>query len=97
MAVVIRLSRVGRKKSPFYRLVVADSRKKRDGRFIEIVGQYQPLGEGGLEIKEDRALHWLDIGAKPSDTVRSLMRKKGIMKKWHDKREEKKKASKASA
>jgi small subunit ribosomal protein S16 len=93
MAVCIRLTRVGRRKAPFYRIVVADERRARDGRCIEIIGHYQPLfTETKLEIKEERALHWLHCGAQPSDTVRSLMRKKGLMKKWHDQRIENKRA-----
>ena len=97
MAVVIRLNRVGRTKSPHYRMVVTDSRFPRDGRIIEIIGYYQPLkAEISLEVNQERALHWLDIGAQPSDTARSLLRKKGIMKIWHDAREEAKKARKAA-
>ena len=85
MALSIRLTRVGRRKSPHYRVVVAEARMPRDGRFVEIIGHYQPLrAEIKLEIKEDRALHWLHIGAQPSDTVRSLLRKKGVMQKWHE-------------
>ena len=96
MALTIRLTRVGRRKSPHYRVVVAEASMPRDGRFVEIIGHYQPLkAEIKLEIKEDRALHWLHIGAQPSDTVRSLMRKKGIMKLWHEQREEMKRARKA--
>lgn len=92
MSVSIRLTRTGRRKSPFYRLVVADSRRARDGRFIEIIGHYQPLfQETKLEIDEERALHWLHIGAQPSDTARSLLKKKGVMKKWHEQRAERKK------
>lgn len=95
MALSIRLTRVGRRKSPFYRLVVAEARMPRDGRFVEIIGHYQPLrAETKLEIKEERALHWLMIGAQPSDTVRSLLRKKGIMQKWHEARLERKRARK---
>ncbi len=98
MAVAIRLSRIGRKKSPVYRLVVADSRFSRDGRFIEVIGHYQPLTENtDLDIQEDRALYWLNVGAQPSDTVRSLLRKKGIMQKWHDERQAGKKAAKEAA
>lgn len=97
MALSMRLTRVGRRKSPFYRLVVAEAAFARDGRVVEIIGHYQPLqAVTKLEIKEERALHWLNIGAQPSDTVRSLLRKKGIMKKWHDAREEKKRATKAA-
>jgi len=98
MGVAIRLTRMGRLNSPYYRLVVADSRFPRDGRFIEIIGHYQPLRkETQLEINETRALHWLNVGAQPSDTARSLLRKKGIMEKWHNLRVERKKTGKAAA
>ncbi len=87
MSVRIRLTRVGRKKSPAYRVVVADSRSRRDGRFIEILGHYQPVGaETKVKIDNERALHWLKVGAQPSDTVRSLMRKAGILKLFHEAR-----------
>ena len=70
MAVRIRLRRVGRKKQPHYRIVVAESTSPRDGRFIEIIGHYHPRqAENSLEVKVDRANHWLDNGALPSDTV----------------------------
>ena len=98
MSVAIRLTRVGRRKSPHYRLVVTDRRFPRDGRFIEVIGYYQPLkAEMKLEVKEDRALYWLGVGAQPSDTVRSLLRKKGVMEKWHNRRVEARKALKAAA
>ena len=85
MAVRIRLRRVGRKKNPMYRIVVADSRSPRDGRFIEILGQYQPrLGDQALALKTERANYWLDCGAQPSDTVRSLLRKAGVLKARHE-------------
>ena len=97
MALAMRLTRVGRRKSPFYRLVVAEASFARDGRVVEIIGHYQPLqAVTKLEVKEERAMHWLNIGAQPSDTVRSLLRKKGIMKKWHEAREEKKRIAKAA-
>ena len=87
MAVRIRLRRVGRKKAPVYRIVVADSRSPRDGKFIEIIGQYAPRqSEGGLTVKVDRANHWLDNGAQASDTVRSLLRKAGVLKARHESR-----------
>ena len=75
MAVKIRLRRVGRKKAPMYRIVVADSKSPRDGKFIEIVGQYQPrTGDQPLNLDTARIHHWLDVGAQPTDTVRSLLR-----------------------
>ncbi|MBN1867270.1 30S ribosomal protein S16 [Candidatus Sumerlaeota bacterium] len=93
MSVAIRLSRVGRRKSPFYRMVVADSRFPRDGRFIEIIGHYQPLrAQTQLQVDEERAMHWLNVGAQPSDTCRSLLRQLGVMKKWHERRVEARKA-----
>lgn len=83
----IRLRRVGRKKAPVYRLIVADSKSPRDGKFIEIVGQYAPRqAEGGLKIDADRVNYWLDVGAQPSDTARSLLRRAGILKGRHEKR-----------
>ena len=88
MAVRIRLRREGRKKTPMYRIVVADSTAPRDGRFIEIIGQYQPRGggENALNLKVDRVNHWLDHGALPTDTVRSLLRRAGVMKSRHEAR-----------
>jgi small subunit ribosomal protein S16 len=85
----IRLRRIGRKKAPVYRLVVADSKSPRDGKFIEIIGQYAPRqsgGEGGLNVETDRALYWLSVGAQPSDTARSLLRKAGVLKIRHETR-----------
>jgi small subunit ribosomal protein S16 len=83
----IRLRRVGRKKSPIYRIVVADSQSPRDGRFIEIIGQYSPRqGDTALDLKTDRANYWLNSGAQPSDTVRSLLRRAGILKARHESR-----------
>ena len=83
----IRLRREGRKKSPMYRIVVADSRSPREGRFIEIIGTYQPRkSEGAVELKQDRANYWLNVGAQPSDTVRSILRRAGILKTRHESR-----------
>ena len=85
--VKIRLRRVGRKKAPMYRIVVADSQSPRDGKFIEIVGQYQPrTGDQALNLNTDRVNHWLDVGAQPTDTVRSLLRKAGVLKQRHETR-----------
>ena len=83
----IRLRRVGRKKAPAYRIVVADSKSPRDGKFIEILGQYAPRqgqGAGGVTVDAERALYWLEVGAQPSDTVRSILRKAGVMKLKHE-------------
>ena len=78
MAVRIRLARHGAKKRPFYRIVVADGESKRDGRFLEIVGTYDPLPDPVLvTLKEERVKFWMDQGATPSDTVKSLLKKQG--------------------
>ena len=83
MATKIRLMRMGRKKRPFYRIVVADSRTRRDGAFIEVIGTYNPLpNETELKIDEEKALKWLSEGAIPTDTAKSLMSKLGIIKKF---------------
>ena len=87
MSVKIRLRRAGRKKQPTYRIVVADSKSPRDGKFIEIIGQYAPRqGELALNLKNDRVNYWLDNGAQPTDTVRSLLRKAGVLKARHEAR-----------
>lgn len=82
MAVKIRLTRIGRHKESIYRIVVADGRFARDGRYIEQIGYFDPTkGDGILNIQEDRALEWLKKGATPSDTVRTLLTKKGLVQK----------------
>ncbi len=79
MAVKIRLARHGSKKKPFYRIVVADNDFKRDGRFLEIVGTYNPLLDPmEVTVKQDRVQHWMDRGAKPSDTVNSILKREGF-------------------
>ncbi len=86
MAVKIRLARGGSKKRPFYQVVVADERCPRDGRFIEQLGQYDPRQEEPLlNLKEDRALEWLNKGAQPTDTVRRLLRGAGVWAKFKTK------------
>jgi small subunit ribosomal protein S16 len=86
MAVKIRLARGGAKKKPFYRIVVADERFPRDGRFIEMLGQYDPRQEQSvLNLKEERALDWLNKGAQPTDTVRRLLRTSGVWAKFKTK------------
>jgi small subunit ribosomal protein S16 len=83
MSTRIRLRRMGANKRPFYRVVVADQRSPRDGRFIENIGKYHPLEDPSLiDIDEGRALHWLRVGAQPSDQVRNLMVKVGIWEKF---------------
>jgi small subunit ribosomal protein S16 len=89
----IRLRRVGRKNAPVFRIVVADSESPRDGRFIEVIGQYSPReaaadgsGKGRLSIEAERVQHWLDVGAQPSDTVRSLLRRAGLLRERHESR-----------
>ena len=87
MSVKLRLARHGRRHAPFYRVVVADSRRQRDGRFIDQLGTYQPLKDDPTEqvkIDEEKTLKWLHNGAIPSDTVRSILRRQGIMKKFHE-------------
>lgn len=85
MAVKLRLLRMGAKKAPFYRIVAADSRAPRDGRFIELLGTYDPrTNPAKVTIKEEEVLKWLNNGAQPSDTVKNLLSKQGIMKKFAD-------------
>lgn len=80
MSVKIRLKRMGAKKAPFYRLVVADSRSPRDGKFIEEIGYYNPITEPAeIKIDAEKAKKWLSNGAQPSDTVKSLLKKSGII------------------
>lgn len=84
MAAKIRLRRMGAKKNPFYRLVVADSNSPRDGRFIEEIGYYDPTKRPEvLNIDEEKALKWLANGAQPSDTAKSLLRQAGVLNKFH--------------
>ena len=82
MAVKLRLTRMGSKKRPTYRIVATDSRRPRDGQYIELIGTYSPVGEAKVNIKEEVALKWLNNGAIPTDTVKSLFSKAGIMKKF---------------
>jgi small subunit ribosomal protein S16 len=78
--VKIRLKRTGRKKLPFYQIVAADSRAPRDGKFLEIVGHYQPTAKPhAVTIKKDRVSYWMQTGAQPTDTVRSLIRSTGLL------------------
>lgn len=83
MAVKLRLKRMGAKQKPFYRIVAADSRSPRDGRFIEIVGTYNPVKKPAeVNVNEELALKWLNNGAQPTETVRAILSKEGIMAKY---------------
>ena len=83
--VKLRLKRMGAKKVPFYRIVAADSRARRDGRDIETIGTYDPTKNPAIiSIDEEKALYWLNKGAVPTDTVRNLLSKDGIIKKYQD-------------
>ncbi len=83
MAVKLRLKRMGAKQKPFYRIVAADSRKPRDGRFIEIIGTYDPIvKENNVTIDEEKALMWLNNGAEPTDTVKNILSNAGIWAKF---------------
>lgn len=85
MAVKLRLKRMGSKQKPFYRIVAADSKFPRDGRFIETVGTYNPIKKPAVvTVDEEKALKWLACGAQPTDTVRNILSANGIMKKYAD-------------
>ena len=89
MAVKLRFKRMGSKQKPFYRVVAADSRSPRDGRFIETVGTYDPVKkEESITIDEEKALKWLNNGAQPTDTVKNLLTKKGIWAKYKNTKKE---------
>ena len=79
--VMMRLSRIGSKKRPYYRIVVIDKRRARNGRFLEVVGQYNPIANPvQMEVNAERAQYWLSKGAMPSETVRSILQKKEVLK-----------------
>ena len=85
MAVKLRLKRMGAKKDPFYRIVAADSRSPRDGRFIEAIGYYNPTTvPAEIKVNTQSALKWLQQGAIPSETVRNILSEQGIMKQYHE-------------
>ena len=89
MAVKLRLKRMGSKQKPFYRVIAADSRSPRDGRFIETVGTYDPVKkDASINIDEEIALKWLNNGAQPTDTVKSLLTKTGIWAKFKNTKKE---------
>ena len=86
MAVKLRLTRMGAKKRPTYRIVATDSRRPRDGRYLELIGTYSPIDteENQVKVNEEVALKWLNKGAVPTDTVRNILSREGIMKKFAD-------------
>ena len=79
MAVKLRLTRMGAKKRPTYRIVATDSRRPRDGQYLELIGTYAPVGAGEVKINEEVALKWLNNGAQPTDTVKALLKKNGVL------------------
>ena len=84
MAVKMRLKRMGAKKAPFYRVVVADSRSPRDGKFIELIGTYNPLTTPAeIKLNEELALEWLKKGAQPTDTAKNVLSEAGVMEEFH--------------
>lgn len=89
MAVKLRLKRMGAKQKPFYRIIAADSRSPRDGRFIETVGTYDPVKkENNITVDEEKALKWLNNGAQPTDTVKNILTKQGIWSKYKNTKKE---------
>ena len=91
MAVKLRLKRMGSKQKPFYRVVAADSRSRRDGKAIEEIGTYNPVANPAeIKINEELAIKWLNNGAQPTDTVRDLLRGQGILEKHHNQKMTKK-------
>ncbi|MDZ7267033.1 MAG: 30S ribosomal protein S16 [candidate division KSB1 bacterium] len=87
MAVRLRLNRMGKKKQPIYGIIAIDSRAARDGKYLEKIGIYNPRVEPeAVTVNEERALYWLNVGAQPTDTVRNIFSRRGIMLKWHLKR-----------
>ena len=83
--VKLRLKRMGAKKVPFYRIVAADATVKRDGRFLEILGTYDPnKTENQVKLENEKVLNWLNVGAQPTDTVKTILRKSGLLKEFAD-------------
>ena len=89
MAVKIRLKRMGAKKRPYYRLVVADSRAKRDGNVIESIGTYMPLEAEKFNVNNEAALKWLKEGAQPTDTAKNILSEAGVMEQFHNSKKNK--------
>ncbi len=89
MAVKIRLKRIGAKKRPYYRIVVSDSREKRNGNIIESIGTYSPLEEQRFNLDNEKALEWLKKGAQPTDTTRNILSDAGVMEAFHNSKKKK--------
>ena len=90
MAVKLRLKRMGAKARPFYRIVAADSRSPRDGRFIETVGTYNPIKDAdNITLDEEKVMKWLSVGAQPTQTVKNILSKQGVWAKFKDNKKEK--------
>ena len=90
MAVKLWLKRMGSKQRPFYRIVASDARSPRDGRFLEVVGTYNPItNPAETKIDEEKAMYWLNNGAQPTETVRNILSKEGIMKKFAESKNKK--------
>lgn len=89
MAVKLRLTRMGAKKHPIYRIVATDSRRPRDGQYLELIGTYSPVGEKEVKINEELALKWLNNGAIPTDTVKNLLSEAGVIKKYTESKDKK--------
>ncbi|MCB9498831.1 MAG: 30S ribosomal protein S16 [Bacillales bacterium] len=90
--VKLRLQRFGAAKKPFYRIVAADALVKRDGRFLEIVGTYDPANKNKelqVQLDTEKVLNWLKVGAQPTDTVKSILRKEGVLKEFAESKESK--------
>ncbi len=95
--VKLRLTRMGSRNNPFYRIVAVDSRVKRDGKYIESVGYYNPVPEvADIKVDTEKALKWLEVGAQPTDTVRSILRKAGVLEIWHNAKKKQVAAAKQS-
>lgn len=92
--VKLRLRRMGAINRPFYRIVAVDSRKKRDGAYLEAVGYYDPKSEPlTLRVDAEKIIKWLEVGAQPTDTVKSLFKKAGVMEQWHNLKQSRKEAA----
>lgn len=89
MAVKIRLKRIGAKKRPYYRIVVSDSREKRNGNIIESIGTYSPLEEQRFNLDNEKALEWLKKGAQPTNTTRNILSDAGVMEAFHNSKKKK--------